>query len=878
MATNNIDPLENLYTEFTHIINNIVVKYSSKAEENETLESKQLADQYMDVVYKRDDFLTYRDYTRDEFHAVGIYDTTLIDKYMKDTRSIPQEYQSALLENRREQILNTFEESNNYYRTINGYPFKETKMDKYHYVPRDICDTYGISKTLPIHRIQDYYNKIEPGHGDKLMSVLDGLEYISLLQKTFPNEEYLHYLGDNRIDIIKSRKSKNFEILRMDRQGISNAVYEAFTSIYEQCREYFMTTIYNHQFRAFFPFYDNFIGMSIMIMSLQQLVSKQIASGIRRIFFDINSLRLLYDTYNIPYDISIDKDVQMTIAQNINMLICNKSTNKVIYDVAALLGFPSIKVYKYYLAKERNFDRFGAPVVATRTRFNTLTGETETIPDYRKMYNLYFQKEELREDDFIQSFESKVNRISYDEVVSADPLWLQDTELEEAIWQTQYNFVETKYLSIGISYRMTDILFENVILLKLLMYHKVALADVQLSIPKIIDGANVPLFDMVILLLALVARKHNLNGEIITVPSEVISVIDYLNNLDGGNNDTVDSFAFDFDYFQTSQSNEDIKAIMDLLDVKEKMLMNKYISTLSFRSNATPSEKLTALNNMYNNIRNLLAFISYKMTTAKTLKEYRAFKTFYQAAFYAREMKSLFTITGELTGHTRAAKNLFEYLNYYNPKLYKAVFKVDYSEQYQKYLQKTGLTEDDLSLMDYRMKVELGEADCYFGTFVFEDTVDDSEKWNIAYRYITHIISKFKAIIDNVNFLYLIDDSSAALVDLLVKLIGFVKSLTTDMINMDTVYVCNMPQENMMKFFDDVASIDKSLRIDQSLNLLYSDDVHLIQSELESKDSMKFVDKAIPEKEIEITRNSCPSDYNKLGLRDKVVKIWYSDD
>ena len=71
------------------------------------------------------------------------------------------------------------------------------------------------------------------------------------------------------------------------------------------------------------------------------------------------------------------------------------------------------------------------------------------------------------EDDFIQSFNSQVNRVEYDRITQNDPYWWEDQNLIDRKYETEYNFVESKYLSLGISYKMTDIIFENIILLNL---------------------------------------------------------------------------------------------------------------------------------------------------------------------------------------------------------------------------------------------------------------------------------------------------------------------------------------------------------------------------------------------------------------------------
>lgn len=372
-------------------------------------------------------------------------------------------------------------------------------------------------------------------------------------------EPYLNYLGTHRISILKARKTKNFDILYLDKNLIRSNVYNTFVELYGQCRDYIATVVYQHEFTSFINFYDNFIAMCIMLMTELQLINKQIPFEVRRNFFDIYALRMLYEAYNIPYNVYVDEDTQNLIAQNLNLLILHKATNKVIYDVANLLGFSNMTAYKYYLAKQHKFDPYGVPIFKTKQVFNNDSGEFEIVPDYKEMYDIYFQKEELMEDDFIQAFNSKVNRVEYDAITTNDPFWWEDQNLTDRKNMTDYNFIEAKYLSLGLSYKMSDMLFENIILLKMLIYNEKELSDIMISLPRILPGAMVPIFDTVILLLCLLSKAHKLKGEIISTPSSIISVLDYLNNLDSDKG-LVDTFAFDFEYFREKFKKESVWA------------------------------------------------------------------------------------------------------------------------------------------------------------------------------------------------------------------------------------------------------------------------------------------------------------------------------
>ena len=107
----------------------------------------------------------------------------------------------------------------------------------------------------------------------------------------------------------------------MQASDTKDSLQSEFVRIYEQCREYFVKTIYVYNYRKFFERYDNFIALCIMVMTIQQLVMRQLSSYISRDFFDINGIRMLYEMYDLPFDLTIDEDTQNLLIRNLNMLI-----------------------------------------------------------------------------------------------------------------------------------------------------------------------------------------------------------------------------------------------------------------------------------------------------------------------------------------------------------------------------------------------------------------------------------------------------------------------------------------------------------------------------------------------------------------------------
>ena len=856
MGLNNMNPMANIYKDFIKILQTMTIKYSYLAEENETFETKKLADGWIEAKQKKDNFYTYRDYSKQELDAVGIIDYKIITSVLQgEIDSVPEDKREALLLLRRQRVLDAFEEQNEYYRMLNGYPPIKTKPNKMHYIPKEIAKAYNIEKSVPIHKLQDYYNKIKDGEGDRIINLIDGLGIIKNLKNAHPDETYLNYLGSNRIDLIKARRAKNFEILALDKVNIKSNVFDAFTDMYGKCRDYFVNTVFVNTFRSFFDYYDNFIAMCIMVMTMQQLIMKQIPFEVERNFFDVYAVQMLYDAYNIPYDLDIDEETQNNIVRNLNLIIQNKATDKVIYDIGKILGFNNLKVYKYFLGKEHRYDIYGVPIFKYKEQFNNDTGEVETVPDYEAMYDIYFEKEELKNNDFIQTFNSKINRVEYEDVTTGDPFWWEDQNLYHRKWDVDYNFVETKYLSLGLSYSMTDIIFENIILLKLLISQESKISDITLSVPKILDGVNVPIFDLVILLICLVAKKHNLTGEIISIPTQVINVLDYLQNTEGGEEYLVDTFSFNFDYLLSEEGIKETNKLKDMLGEEDAKLFTSYISILSIDSNADPATKIKTLNLMYDNIKKLNAFLQLKMTACADKEMYYCIKTLQRAIFYSKEVKSVFTITGKTTGFKRTAFNYFEYLHFKNPKLYSAIFKFDEEDAYKEYCEV--YPDKNITYEEFLSKLEKGQIQVSYDNLNIDEMSGNAKiSEETIYYYINHIISRFKTIINKINFLYMENDAAVPLQELLVKLVKFAKSFTVDMLDLDIIYICDMKDQNMIRLIDVPWYINKLIAPNDRINLSHSDIVKKIIAQYELEDKINLKDLVAYNKELFIDKDS----------------------
>jgi hypothetical protein len=841
-----MNPLDGVYSEFKKILNTLVIKYSYLAETYETFEIKKEADMYVACKDGTDTFFSYRNYSADELYAAGITDASKIALYTKDDGYllIPSTYRDTLLQNRRNSIIANYVERNDYYRQLNGLPPINTPKNKFYYIPEEYAVRYGIDKSIPLHEIQDHYNAINSGRGDYFISILEGIGYITELIKNNPSDEYLKYIGSSRIQIDMSRKAKNFQLLYVGQKDISNLIHDEFIKAYEQARDYHVSVIFVRTHRNIIPYYDQFIALCIFCMTIELVLNRQFNLGIDRRYYNKSTLKFLYDAYGVPYNMNIDDLTQQTISQTLNLLIQEKSTDKVFYHIANILGFDNLKLHRFYLTKERKFDDYGFPIFATTEKFNTETGEVETIPDYNAMYDVYFQKVELPDTDFTMSYSEVSNRERYDIITDNDPFWWDDENTFNTVWGSEYNFVEAKYLSIGLSYKMTEIMYENILLFKLLMSHKTELDSVTFTLPKIDENLPVTLFDAVILLFCLMAKKHNLAGEIISLPTQVTHVLDYLKNVDSGDENLIETYSFNFDLFKPD--NDDghklIKVVSDILEPEDAERFMAYSIEFTLVNNLSNDDKISAINTIFNNVKGLSNYLQYLMAKAPDRKTYEVLKTFYNTAYYSREVKSIFTIHENNDDLKRTAKTYFEFLYYYNPKLYSCVFNARYESQYNAYILHNRLDPNRYTLDNYIYDVEYGKIEDFTYSSLNMDNNNLELVDDLIYYYIDHIISRIEAYTYDLKFIYMVNDTSTPLETLLINLINFFKSFTVDIHGLDISYIMDLRSENTVRLFDELAEITKNLDLDEKLKLSYSDTIHNIESVFDENDSLKLTD------------------------------------
>lgn len=771
------------------MVTNSVVKFNYKAKQYETVDSLRNADEYMAAVQKTDRFDLYSEFNIDSVRGAGLeylgYD---VFELASNPDSIPKKYREDVLNQERQIIINEFVEYNDYYRTFIGKPSIDEDESEFIQLTEDQYESLSIPKDQYIHDM----NNIDIGK-ITVMGILDEIK------KNHPDKEYLNFLGDNSINLITARNAPNFSILKINREDVPAVFYENFMRIYEQCRVYFTTVIYNKDIGSAYPMYDNFIGLCIMIMTIQRMVSNTFKDGIEREFYDWDFIQKLYKTYNIPFIETLSMEYHVLLMKNLNHLLRYKSTDKVLFDICSLLGMTRVEIYRHYLVKEQIMDDNNNPVFYYKIKKDehgqpvlNEDGSYVFIEDLDRMYELYFQGVNINERNIALALKDEQNKTPYEEMIEEDPYWRHDADLEKLLngicteadgteFNQPYNYVETKYLSLNVMYNMTDMLFEITYAFNMLLDKKKEVNFITLTLPKIVSNASFGIFDVVVFLIALTCKVNGFKDSIIMTPSKIANV--YANT-----EEDYRMYSFNFD-------PEQIELIKSMIKENSKILDT---TTLTYFENLTIETEDDA-NNLFVKIREFNDFIIEKMRKSNNIKEYYLYKDIFTISMTTEIQKNLYTISDYAEDGTIVNRQATTYL--------------EYLEHKQPILAEIVKTADNASIS----------------------------------AMIDHVISRINQIMPDLQYLFLVNDNNNPVYTALVALLKFFKSYTTDFTQLNIIYIFDSPYYNLIKMVEDIHSVEKLIQPEESLNENYFDKIKTNLTKIRTKDDiLKFNEKYTP--------------------------------
>ena len=609
--------MSNFVSQVKTLITSLVVKRDKAAKYYDNdLEIRKAADRYINTIDYGDNWDMYVRFDYDVMEAAGL-DSNLLNWYYEDKSRIPRQLRQKVVNLQRQKVIDSYEEKNDYYRMLYGLPpMADIENKNYIYVP---ANEYGVPTNVPVHELDS-----------ESIAIIQATDILDQIIDANPTKGFLNYLGSNRISIYTARKANNFEILAIrNTQQIDELIIRDFEIMYAKARNYFMIAVYNSVYATNFEWYDEFIGFSILVMAVQRLISNIYKQGLTRDFYDLELIRYLFKSYSVPYIEEMDISYQINLAKNLNYLLQYKATDKVLYDVANLLGFYDIHIYKYYLVKSHRLDAENKPIF----RYDE-SGK----PLYDQMYNFHFQQVELTEDDINTALTDDRKQYDYNTITGEDPYWVEDDELKNKLYETNFNNIISKYMSLDIAYKIVEMVYEVAHTVRMVIDDQRDYKNIKISIPKISNN-ELNMFDLIIFLCAVGARKLNLNGNVPLKPYQIASVYGF--NFKANIQDIIDSIH--------NQEGDYSKVSPDLI----QYMMNMRAFSLA------------DVDRMYSNIKDLRTMITEYLFTTKDKESYYQYLHLYKSILLSEDVAELYKDTN---GNIRDTyESLLENIN---PELY----------------------------------------------------------------------------------------------------------------------------------------------------------------------------------------------------------------
>ena len=324
---------------------NSVVKDEDEAERNETPESIVAGDVYISCVENRVMFELF-DYGKEELNAVGITDPYLVSKCINDRTNIPLAKRDEITEVARQHYIRDYNETNDYYRMICGLP----PVNGYGIPIRDY-EYHFVGGINPWNAT--YIHELD----HEAIMYLDQKRILREIKMDYPDAKYLDYITCG-ITPYTARKAEMYSMLYCD-DGDGGVLKEKFVRKYNENRLYTMATFYSEGLKMSSDYYTNFIGVMIMIMTVVDMLAELPEHIVKKDLMDKRCIQFIFDMYGIPYYNSIPLKYQYRMCKNVNQLIRYKSSAQGMLNLIDLFGAENIEIFKYFILRDRNIDKWG---------------------------------------------------------------------------------------------------------------------------------------------------------------------------------------------------------------------------------------------------------------------------------------------------------------------------------------------------------------------------------------------------------------------------------------------------------------------------------------------------------------------------------------
>lgn len=433
-------------------------------------------------------------------------DMILIRRCLDSISVVPEKYRSAIVPYLEQRYIEDYVELNSYYRMLHGQP----PIGKADYVenwipPEGLEDKIDLTK--PIHEMTS---------GE--IAILNSNGVINdMIEEDKENRQYMKYLTKKKIPYYNARRAQRFDVLycpSIDSDAIENMYRERLN----QNKMYVLKAVYSEAFAYNSDYYDNFIAVFIVLITVVDIISRVQEFIARKEIFDIRSIQWLFESYGVPFFEEIPYKYQVAMIKNIHTLLKYKSTSKCMVDICSLFGFKNIQIFKYYLLRDRHMD--------LKTMDYITATDEDGNEDLNAEYELKFLKLPLQ-DDLDEYIRTASNYIDYDELTESDPKWdggLLHEDVKQAILKEEFNFIRTKYISIDTTYDIAKLSAQQTYFFNMIFDNAEYEDLITVKVPFIAPGREFTIPDIFILLIALTYRYNGIKDTIIRTQSNILYI------------------------------------------------------------------------------------------------------------------------------------------------------------------------------------------------------------------------------------------------------------------------------------------------------------------------------------------------------------------
>lgn len=543
------DPLQDLFSDIKKILDFIEIKDMSEATKYETTESKNNADMWINARLGVDTYSTYRMHW-----TVSMFQEVVSNAKLNDIRywiehpyNVPVDFRENLLKRGREAFISSYEEKNDYYRMLNGLPSYGTPEAEYIYLTEPTRNQ--------LHATDDPIHLLSPLIQNNYM----GTDEYKEVLKNNPDKKYLKYLGLYKIDIFSARRAKDFDIIRypLNRSDINPNLINTFASLYDDYREYVMTTLYNQNLEGVYNNYRSFMGVLIMSFVLLQINNKATESISSRKFLDDSVLHIILSMYDIPRTLLMTNEVRRNLVINMLKLVREKGTDDIYYDLITILGYQDIIVSKLMLMKGQKFDKD-----------NNYVTTSDIEP-----YFLQVDLQDANPYDTITSGSAPIHE--YHKIVDDDPTWWDLPDTQKILKESNYTIADSKYIMIEAVIHQIKYLFESIYFTRLILDNKTFTDEFLIEIPEIFGTEMVSIYDLMVFIISATCMNNSLSGEIISEESKLIATAGFNFDMD------LDSFT---EFINTTEyvDKERVMAFMENLTMKNPADINRLFNDVMY--------------------------------------------------------------------------------------------------------------------------------------------------------------------------------------------------------------------------------------------------------------------------------------------------------